>query len=29
LTLDELMSNPGIGAGCRLNNDPNEIKTVP
>jgi len=28
-TLDELMSNPIMGAGCRLNKDPNEIKIVP
>jgi hypothetical protein len=28
-TLEELTSNPSIGAGWRLNKDPNEIKTVP
>ena len=29
LTLEELMSSPTNEAGCRLNKDPNEIKTVP
>ena len=28
LTLDELMSRPSSGAGCRLNNDPKEINSV-